>query len=101
MCVISYSYDLLLYYNYIIFVELDWVDSLNIELSAARNCGATDRSLCGAEPRHGGGTSADRFHQNVMKTTAAVFPRGFKKRKPNNDDKHGHGQEKRRPTTLS
>ena len=35
------------------------------------------------------------------KTTAAVFPRGSKKRKSNNDDKRGHGQEKRRPTTLS
>ena len=29
-----------------------------------------------------------------MKTTAAVFPMGSKKRKSNNDDKHGHGQEK-------
>ena len=35
------------------------------------------------------------------KSTAAVFPRGSKKRKFNNDDKHGHGQEKRRLTTLS
>ena len=35
------------------------------------------------------------------KTIVAVFPRGSKKRKSNNDDKHGHGQEKRRPTTLS
>ena len=32
--------------------------------------------------------------------TAAVFPRGYKKRKANNDDKHDHGQEKRRPLTL-
>ena len=31
----------------------------------------------------------------------AVSPRGSKKRKSNNDDTHGHGQEKRRPTTLS
>ena len=30
----------------------------------------------------------------------AVFPRGSKKRKSNNDDKHGHGQDKRRPSTL-
>ena len=29
------------------------------------------------------------------------FTEGSKQRKPNNDDKHGHGQEKRRPTTLS
>ena len=28
------------------------------------------------------------------------FPRGSKKKKSNNDDKHGHGQEKRRPSTL-
>ena len=34
------------------------------------------------------------------KTTAAVFPRGSKKRKSKNDDKHGHGQDKRRPSTL-
>ena len=34
------------------------------------------------------------------KTTAVVFPRGSKKKKSNNDDKHGHGQEKRRPSTL-
>ena len=34
------------------------------------------------------------------KTIAAVFPRGSKKRKSNNDDKHDHGQEKRRPSTL-
>ena len=34
------------------------------------------------------------------KTIVAVFPRGSKKRKSNNDDKHGHGQEKRRLTTL-
>ena len=34
------------------------------------------------------------------KTIAAVFPRGSKKKKSNNDDKHGHGQEKRRPSTL-
>ena len=35
----------------------------------------------------------------LTKTIAAVFPRGSKKRKSTNDDKHGHGQEKRRPTT--
>ena len=39
--------------------------------------------------------------EKSTKTIAAVFPRGSKKRKSNNDDKHGHGQEKRRPTTLS
>ena len=32
---------------------------------------------------------------------AAVFPGGSIKRKSNNDDKHGHGQEKRKPTTSS
>ena len=34
------------------------------------------------------------------KSRAAVFPRGPKKRKSNNDEKHYHGQEKRRPSTL-
>ena len=34
------------------------------------------------------------------KSTTAVFPRGSKKRKSNNDDKHDHGREKRRPSTL-
>ena len=34
------------------------------------------------------------------KSTTAVFPRRSKKRKSNNDDKHDHGQEKRRPSTL-
>ena len=28
------------------------------------------------------------------------FPEGSKKRKSNNDYKHGHGQEERRPSTL-
>ena len=28
------------------------------------------------------------------------FPEGVQKRKSNNDDKYGHGQEKRRPSTL-
>ena len=28
------------------------------------------------------------------------FPEGSQKRKSNNDDKHSHGQEKRRPSTL-
>ena len=36
----------------------------------------------------------------ITNTIAAVFPRGSKKRKCNNDDKHGHDQEKRRPSTL-
>ena len=30
-------------------------------------------------------------------TTAAVFPRGFEKRKSNNDDKQDHGKEKGDP----
>ena len=33
-------------------------------------------------------------------TTAAVFPRGSQKRKSNNDAKHDHGQETRRPSAL-
>ena len=45
------------------------------------------------------GSLAKKYRKN-KKTTAAVFPRGSKKRKSNNDDKHGHGQEKRRPSTL-
>ena len=35
-----------------------------------------------------------------MKTIVAVFPRGSKKRKSINHDKHDHGQEKRRPLTF-
>ena len=38
-----------------------------------------------------GGMGSIRKNQ---KTTAAVFPRGSKKRISNNDDKHDHGQEK-------
>ena len=34
------------------------------------------------------------------KAIAAVFPRGSQKRKSNNDNKRGHGQEKRRPSIL-
>ena len=30
----------------------------------------------------------------------AVFPRGYKKRKSNKDDKHDQGQQKRRPSTY-
>ena len=40
------------------------------------------------------------FHVKVMKTTAAVFPRWSRNRESNNDDKHGHGPEKRRPSTC-
>ena len=36
------------------------------------------------------GSVAKKYLKNT-KTTAAVFPRGSKKRKSNNDDKHGHG----------
>ena len=32
--------------------------------------------------------------------TTAVFPGESQKRKSDNDDKHGHAQEKRRPSTL-
>ena len=35
----------------------------------------------------------------LAKTIIAVFPRGSKKRKTNNDGKYDHGQEKRRPST--
>ena len=37
---------------------------------------------------------------NNTKTTAVFFPRGSKKRKSINDDQHGHGQEKRRPSIM-
>ena len=40
------------------------------------------------------------FHVKNTNTTTASFPRGSKKRKSNYDDKHDHGQEKRRPSTL-
>ena len=36
----------------------------------------------------------------LAKTILAVFPRGSKKRKSINDNKHDHGQEKRRPSTY-
>ena len=36
----------------------------------------------------------------LAKKIVAVFPRGSKKRKYNNDDKHDNGQEKRRPATC-
>ena len=42
-----------------------------------------------------------RLQVKVTKIIAAVFPSGSKKKKSNNDDKHGHGLEKRRPPTLS
>ena len=35
-------------------------------------------------------------HENY----ARRFPEGVQKRKSNNDDKHDHGQEKRRPSTY-
>ena len=41
---------------------------------------------------------AKKYPQNT-KTIAAVFPRGSKKTKYNNDDKHEHGQDKRRLST--
>ena len=40
-------------------------------------------------------------YEKSTNTIVTVFPRGSTMRKSNNDDKHGHGQEKRRPTTLS
>ena len=36
----------------------------------------------------------------LTKTTAAVFPRGSKKRRSNSDEKHEHGQEQRRTSTF-
>ena len=36
----------------------------------------------------------------LTKIIVAVFPRGSKKRKSNNDDKYDQGKEKRRPSTL-
>ena len=50
------------------------------------------------KPYQGGCTK--RSTRKNTKTTAAVFPRGSKKRTSNNDDQHDHGQEKRRPSTL-
>ena len=41
------------------------------------------------------------MNEKNAKTIVAVIPRGSKKMKSNNDDKHGHGQEKRKPTPLS
>ena len=40
------------------------------------------------------GSVANKYLKDT-KTIAAVFPRGSRKRKSNNDDKHDHGQEKR------
>ena len=40
-------------------------------------------------------------YRKSTNTIVTVFPRESTKRKSNNDDEHGHGQEKRRPTTLS
>ena len=37
---------------------------------------------------------------NKCENYSGRFPEGSKKRKPNNDDKHGHGQETRRPSTY-
>ena len=48
---------------------------------------------------NGGRGPYEKIGKN-WKTTAAVFARGSQKRKSNNDDKHDHGQEKRRPSTL-
>ena len=67
------GYIIFLWFAVVTLVELDLVDSLNIELPAARNCGATDRSLGGAERRHGGGTSADFCSPKCYENTAAVF----------------------------
>ena len=39
---------------------------------------------------------AQRVLKENASTETAVFPGGSEKRKSNNDDKHGHGQEKRR-----
>ena len=43
---------------------------------------------------------ASGFHVTIYEHIAAVFPSGSKKRKSNNDDNHGYGLEKRRPSTL-
>ena len=36
----------------------------------------------------------------MLKNITTVFPGGSEKWKFNNDDKHGHGQEQRRPSTY-
>ena len=46
------------------------------------------------------GLSKGGLQVKITKNTLAVFPRVSKKREPNNDDKHYHGQEKRRPSTY-
>ena len=38
--------------------------------------------------------------KEIVEKYSGRFPRGCKKRKCNNDDKHGHGQEKKKPSTL-
>ena len=85
-----------LYYNYIVFlwfvvvtlVELNWIDSEELtrgrgaveggSLFEWRRAAARSRRKRGPRP-------------NGTKTIAAIFPRGSKKRKSNNDDMHGHG----------
>jgi hypothetical protein len=88
-------------------VELNWIDSLNIESS---NCAdaARDAARDAAQrivlwvARSGGATAAQKgCSPKCYENYSSRFPEGVQKEKSNNDDKHGHGQEKRRPTTLS
>ena len=43
---------------------------------------------------------SEGFQVKITKIIVAVFPRGSKKNKSNNDDKHDHGQEKTGPSTY-
>ena len=86
--IISYSYSLLLYYNYIVFlwfvvvtlVELNWIDSLNIESS---NCVDAERSKRCAKgivrwlARSGGAAAAQkRVSPTKDEKYSSRFPEG-------------------------
>ena len=94
MCVISYSYGLFLYYKYN-YTVLFWEDAEMGSGGSAR--GGSSFGWRGAAARR---RCKKVLQEHLDNFIAAVFPRGSKKRKSNNDDKHGHGQEKRRPSTL-
>ena len=77
-------------------IELDWLAEYRIvELRRARRgANRCDRSLGGAE-RLRRAARKQGFYQQIKKSIVAVF------KQSNNDDKHSHGQEKRKSTTLS
>ena len=86
-------------------IELDWLAA-----SADAEFWADAEMRSGGAARGGSsfgwrGAAARCWRKKVLQEhldnfIAAVFPRGSKKRKSNNDDKHDHGQEKRRLSTL-